>query len=100
MASVRRRLDHAVARLPEVRAHIRAVVEQVADAARQRAAAHSRTGRYAASFQVVRGRVDARVESTDPDAVSKEFGHTDPDTGRGVAGIHALGGAASDVAAH
>lgn len=99
MASLRRNLDRTVARLPEVREHIRAVAAEVMAAARERAAAHADSGTYADSFRLVRGRIDARVESSDPRAVSKEYGHTDPRTGRAVPGIHAMGGAAADVGA-
>ena len=99
MATLRRNLDQVVARLPTVRAHVRAVADEVLAAARIRAAAHTHTGRFADSFRVVRGRVDAHVESADPRALSKEFGHVDDPTGRDVPGIHALGGAASDIAA-
>ncbi|HEX8626735.1 MAG TPA: DUF5403 family protein [Catenuloplanes sp.] len=99
MASVPRDLGRRVARLPEVRAHVRAVAERVLTAAKARAAAHSDSGTFADSLSVVRGRVDAQVESDDPHAVSKEFGHTEVRTGRQVPGIHALGGAAADIAA-
>jgi hypothetical protein len=99
MASVRRNLDQAVARLPEVRAHLRSLAAEVLSAARARAADHIDTGTFATSLHTAGGRIDARVESDDPDAISKEFGHTDPRTGRHVDGIHALGGAAADVAA-
>jgi hypothetical protein len=99
MATVRRTLDKTVARLPAVRAHLRALADEVLAAAQARAAAHTDSGIYARSLRVARGRIDARVESRDPRAESKEFGHTDQRTGRPVPGIHALGGAATDVAA-
>jgi hypothetical protein len=99
MAQLRRNLERTVARLPEIRTHIRTLAAEIATVARTRAAAHNDTGTYAASFRVVRGRVDAHIESSDPHAESKEFGHIDKRTGRNVPGIHAWGGAASDVAA-
>ena len=99
MATVRRNLNKTVARLPAVRDCLRAVADEVLTAARARAAAHADSGTYARSLRVTRGRIDARVESSDPRAKSKEFGHTDQRTGRPVPGVHALGGAASDVAA-
>jgi hypothetical protein len=99
MASVRNGLDRRVARLPAVRAAVRDVAADVLAAARTRAEAHRHTGTFAASLRLVRGRTDTVVESTDPDAVAKEYGHTDPRTGRSVPGIHALGGAAADIAA-
>jgi hypothetical protein len=99
VATLRRNLDQVVARLPEIRAHVRAVAGEVLAAARERAETHHESGTYADSFRLVRGRVDTHVESDDPHAQSKEFGHTDQRTGRDVPGIHALGGAAADVAA-
>lgn len=99
MASVRRNLDRNIARTREVRTQVRAVADELLDAARARAAAHTDTGTFADSLKVERGRVDAEVVSDDPQALSKEFGHTDAKTGRHVAGIHALGGAAADLAA-
>lgn len=99
MATLRRNLHLTVASLPQVRAHVRTVAEQVLATARTRAAAHRDSGTFADSFRLVRGRVDTQVVSDDPQAVAKEYGHTDPRTGRTVPGLHALGGASADISA-
>jgi len=98
MAHVNPRLAARLARLPAVRAKVRAVAAEVLAAAKTRAQAHRRGGTYARSLRIARGRVDARVESTDPLAVPKEYGHTDARTGRPIRGAHALTGAAADIA--
>jgi Family of unknown function (DUF5403) len=99
MASVRRGLDKRLARMRVVGAKLDEVAREVLDVARTRAQAHRHTGDFADNLSIEHGRVDARVESDDPQALSKEYGHTDPRTGRHVDGTHVLGGAAADVAA-
>jgi uncharacterized protein DUF5403 len=98
MASVRQGLDKRLARLPQVLAELDQVAAEVLDTAKARAIAHRDTGRLANSLKVKRGRVDRRVESDDPNILSIEYGHTDPKTGKHVAGLHILSGAAADVA--
>ncbi|MEV6526887.1 DUF5403 family protein [Longispora sp. NPDC051575] len=88
-----------LARDKAVKAAVRAVAEEILAAAKVRAAAHSDSGRFAKSLKINRrGRTDTRVESNDPAGAHIELGHTDAKTGNHVPGIHALGGAAADVA--
>ncbi len=98
MATVRKGLDKRLARLPQVQAELDRVAGEVLDAAKTRAAAHRDTGQLAESLTVERGRVDRRVESDDPNILSIEYGHTDVKTGKHVAGLHILSGAAADIA--
>lgn len=98
MATVRRNLDRRIGRLPGVRAAVREVAAAVLDAALARAAKHRDSGTFAESLDIETGRTDARVVSSDPRAVSKEYGHVDKRTGQPVPGAHILSGAAADVA--
>ncbi|WP_018348224.1 DUF5403 family protein [Longispora albida] len=98
MPKPKRGIERRLARLPAVKAEVRAVAEQVLDAARTRAQAHSDDGTFAASLYIGKGKTDLRVESDDPGAQAKEFGHLDRKSRRPVPGMHALGGAAADVA--
>lgn len=98
MASVRKDLNRRMARQKGVKAAVRLVADEILAAAQSRAQAHRSTGSLARSLRVETGRTDARVIADDPLAVSKEYGHTDYDTGRPVRGAHVLGGAVADVA--
>jgi hypothetical protein len=97
MASIRRDLNRRMARQKGVKAAVRAVAEQILDAAISRAEQHRSSGAFARSLHIETGRTDALVVADDPLAIAKEYGHVDPDTGRPVPGIHALGGAVADV---
>ncbi len=98
MATVRKGLGKRLARLPQVQAELDRVAGDVLDAANARAQAHRDSGQLADSLSVERGRVDRRVESDDPNILSIEYGHTDVKSGRHVAGLHILSGAAAEVA--
>ncbi|GIJ50029.1 hypothetical protein Val02_69150 [Virgisporangium aliadipatigenens] len=98
MPTLNPRLTTIVARLPAVRRQVRTVAADVLTAARDRAQTQRRTGAFARSLRLARGRVDTRVESTDPAALAIEYGHTTP-AGQPIPGEHILGGAAADIAA-
>ncbi|GIG63641.1 hypothetical protein Lfu02_80130 [Longispora fulva] len=98
MPQPRKGIERRLARLPVVKAEVRAVAEQVLAAAKARAAEHSDDGTFAESLYIGKGKTDLRVESDDPAAQSKEFGHLQKKSRRPVPGMHALGGAAADVA--
>lgn len=98
MATVRKDLNRRLARSPEVKKVVRAVAEDILAAAQARANQHRHTGGFADSLHIETGRTDVHVVADDPQAVAKEFGHIDADTGRSVPGIHALSGAVADVA--
>ena len=89
MAEVDRNLESYLAHLPTVRAKIRALAEE--RAARMRAVASTRqqSGDFARSFKVEHGSTDSVVYSDDPNALSKNYGHTAPD-GSFVDGVHAF----------
>ncbi|GGX98559.1 DUF5403 family protein [Streptomyces fructofermentans] len=89
MASVDRNLESYLAHLPTVRAAIRALAEERAARMRAVAAARQQTGTFARSFKVEHGSTDSVIYSTDPAALSKNYGHTAPD-GTAVEGVHAF----------
>ncbi|RKN40804.1 DUF5403 family protein [Streptomyces hoynatensis] len=89
MATLARNLDSIIA-------HMRGVVDAVADEAEERAAriravaaAHQRSGRFYASIKTAPRGPDTLIYSDDPAALSINYGHRAPD-GRMVPGIHAF----------
>jgi hypothetical protein len=63
-----------IALLPEVQAELRRRADNVADAARTRAAAHIGDSSYQRSFQVVTIPRGSRIVNDDPEAAGVEFG--------------------------
>lgn len=97
MATLDRNIAKIVAVAPEVQAALAAAATRVAAKARSHAAAHNDSGEYAGSIGTSKGRVDHYVQSSDPDAVSKEFGRTGA-LGRGKShGVFALTRAMGDA---
>ncbi|WP_405944754.1 DUF5403 family protein [Streptomyces sp. NBC_00932] len=89
MAQVNNDIESYLAHLPTVRREIRALAQE--RAARMRAVATTRmdTCEFARSFKVDNGSTDAVIYSDDPNALSKNYGHTAPN-GRFVEGVHAF----------
>jgi hypothetical protein len=95
MATVRRTVAKTAAQHVTVQRALAGHSEAIATRARAIAATHSDSGDYARSFGVERDKIDWFVVSTDPDAMSKEFGRTGA-RGRGASkGVHALTKAAN-----
>lgn len=91
MAEVNPRAPEIVARLPGIRAAVRAHAAEIGNKARAKLAAHEQTGD--AGIEVTRGRVDAHVSLVDEAAAAIEYGHTTPD-GTQVRGLRVLRDAA------
>lgn len=72
MASVDARLGRRVARMPGVKAAVRARGRRIAAKARANLREHRATG--AARIEITRGRTDVVVSLVDPAALSIEFG--------------------------
>lgn len=89
MAEVDRNLESYLAHLPAVRTEIRALAEERAARMRTVAASRQKSGDFARSFKVEHGSTDSVIYSDDPNALSKNYGHTAPD-GTFVGGVHAL----------
>ncbi|MFM9595757.1 DUF5403 family protein [Streptomyces scabiei] len=89
MAQVDRDLESYLAHLPAVRAEIRSLAETRAARMRTVAATRQNTGDFARSFKVEHGSTDSVIYSDDPNALSKNYGHTAPD-GTFVDGVHAF----------
>ncbi|MGW2089671.1 DUF5403 family protein [Streptomyces sp. NPDC001880] len=89
MAEVDRNLDSYLAHLPAVRAEIRALAEGRVERMRAVAATRQDTGEFARSFKVESGATDCVIYSDDPNALSKNYGHTAPN-GRLIDGVHAF----------
>ena len=84
-----------IGRLVALHVDVQAELDQQAERTRSRiaglAASHVHSGDYAGSWRVERGKIDRYVTSSDPQAVSKEYGRTGA-TGRGTSrGVHAIG---------
>ncbi|SRR6266498_3687056 len=73
MAEVRRDADEIVARLPGVRAAVRAAAREIGARARANLAQHRHSGD--AEIEVTYGRADAHVSLVDEAALSIEYGH-------------------------
>jgi len=89
VAQVNRNLESYLAHLPEVRAEVRSLAEDRADRMRSVAATRQDSGQFARSFKVHPGATDCVIYSDDPNALSKNYGHTAPN-GTFVDGVHAF----------
>ncbi|MGH8877011.1 MAG: DUF5403 family protein [Stackebrandtia sp.] len=89
-----RRLNSTAAHRPEVKAKLKSVAATVLAAAKS--SAPRRSGAYAASLKVQKGKLDYHVVAEADHAAAVEFGHTSQ-SGEWVDGHHVLGKAADSV---
>ena len=89
MAVVDRGLESYLAHLPEVRSEVRRLAEDRMARMVAVAATHNDSGEFSRSFRIVPGATDSLIVSDDPNALSKNYGHTAVN-GRFVEGVHAF----------
>lgn len=96
MATVRldppKRFHRKVARLPGVKAAVRAQADRIGAKAEAHLASHRRTGN--ASIEIGQGSVDSTVSLVDSAAVSIEFGHWNVWTKTHTEGLYIISDAA------
>ena len=91
-ATVNSNAVEIVAHDPALHAALRPFAELVKKVIQAKIAPHSNTGEFENSIEITEGLVDWYVESNDPNATSKEFGHfwNDDPEGRRTEGIKAF----------
>ncbi|MEU7639876.1 DUF5403 family protein [Streptomyces sp. NPDC039016] len=89
MARVDPALDARIARLPTVRAVVRAELDSRAARVQAVVDSHVRTGRLRASLRVETNATDSTVSLSHPEILAINYGHTAAN-GRFAEGIHAI----------